>query len=298
MEDVTTLKDSLGAIMQKSSNFNQARLIVERSKYCADVLGFGANADSYISSLNEEQLASLDSDIRKAKEEQRKIQEKEEEERQHEALIRKTRDSFPLRYRNASLSDFSDKIAESGREIAKGHHSAILLGSNGTGKTHFAYAVCFETIVNNKRDATVIRAFDFMQGIKRCYSNNEPTGNYLDSFKQDVLVIDELDKIKDSEHDLTYLTYLIDKRYENMKSTVLILHAMNASEVVSIIGQSSFSRLTGYDGMILSMTGADRRKTAPLQPTQPKAEEPKTEKTENESSFDAFDGYEYGDIPF
>ena len=71
------------------------------------------------------------------------------------------------------------------------------------------------------------------------------------------LVIDEIDKTQGTQMEFAYLYSLINKRYNEMKSTVLITNA-KPDEFAAIIGQSALDRVAS-EGKIIDLTGDNYR---------------------------------------
>ena len=77
-----------------------------------------------------------------------------------------------------------------------------------------------------------------------------------------LLIIDEIDKIYGSQADFLLLTYLIDIRYEDCLQTIVLGNKSKDTTVDSLIGSSSFSRLSGDGARARYLVGPDKRKEA------------------------------------
>lgn len=163
--------------------------------------------------------------------------------------------TVPARYRDADLSkDFHATFIE---DLRKGQ-SAIVVGGNGIGKTRLAWALaqawkrevprCTVRIV---KGAALLSEVKSIEGDWYRYIETEYG-------RCDHLFIDEIDKIKGSEADWMLLTYLIDYRYEWMRQTV-VMGNCSKEETLSLIGQSSYSRLSGDGARAYSLSGTDKR---------------------------------------
>jgi len=160
----------------------------------------------------------------------------------------------PLRFRDADIS----KVGKSRQMTAiLDGASALILGSNGAGKTYTAYALA-RAWSEMAHDAIVIKATEILGAIK---SSIDPFKAIRDRYGKSVrhLIIDEIDKIFESKADFVYLNYLIDFRYEWMLQTVVLGNGTK-EDFIGNLGQSIYSRLTGDGGIGISLNHTDRRK--------------------------------------
>ncbi|NCB45344.1 MAG: ATP-binding protein [Clostridia bacterium] len=184
---------------------------------------------------------------------------KEEEKREkiYEEISRFKRD-LPLRFENATFGSFqcSSEKQKAVVEFLMQGRSAVIFGSNGTGKTHLAYAACRYQIALGKT-AEYIMAFDFFNKIRKSFGtgDTERVLRYYISF--DYLVIDEIDKTQGTPTEFMYLYALINSRYNEMRSTVLITNA-SPGEFGAIIGQSALDRVAS-EGKVIELTGDNYR---------------------------------------
>ena len=169
-------------------------------------------------------------------------------------LVRRWEDETPFRFRNADIS----KVGSSRQmaEILNGA-SALILGSNGAGKTYTAYALA-KAWSEKAHDALVIKATEILGYIK---SSTDPFKAIRERYGKNVrhLIIDEIDKIFESKADFVYLNYLIDFRYEWMLQTIVLGNGTKET-FISNLGQSIYSRLTGDGGIGIILNHTDRRK--------------------------------------
>lgn len=198
-------------------------------------------------------------------EERDEISRKEDEARKEQERQDKIYEEFsrfsmnmPTRFKDATLASFqcsSDKQKKV-VEFLKEGRSAVIYGSNGTGKTHLAYAACRHQIAIGKK-AEYVMAFDFFNKIRKSFGsgNTEEVLRYYIRF--DYLVIDEVDKTQGTPTEFMYLYALINSRYNEMRSTVLITNA-SPGEFGAIIGQSALDRVAS-DGKVIELTGDNYR---------------------------------------
>lgn len=166
--------------------------------------------------------------------------------------------SVPLRYKNATFDNF---VCSTDRQKAivaylKQGKSAILYGSNGTGKTHLAYAYCFHQYYQGFFPRYIL-AFDFFNEIRRSFNDGKSEDVVRKYAMYDFLVIDEIDKTHGSQMEFTYLYSLINNRYNDMLPTVLITNA-KPDEFAMIVGTSVLDRI-GSDGKIIELSGENYR---------------------------------------
>ena len=166
--------------------------------------------------------------------------------------------SVPLRFKLATFDSFvcsNDKQNAVVNFLKKGS-SCVVYGSNGVGKTHLAFASCLHQ-VEQGRTAKYVLAFDFFNEIRKSF-NDYRTDKVISGYEHyDYLVIDEIDKTQGTPMEFTYLYSLINKRYNEMKSTVLITNAKPA-DFATIIGQSALDRVAS-EGKVIDLTGDNYR---------------------------------------
>lgn len=194
--------------------------------------------------------------------EEREEKEKELERAKKEEKIKRSMnyflDTVPLRFKNATFDTFicSSEKQESVIEFLKKGKSAIIYGSNGTGKTHLAFASCIYQVSLGKT-AKYVLAFDFFNEIRKSfgdYSTDMVIGKYE---SVDYLVIDEIDKTQGTPMEFPYLYSLINKRYNAMLPTVLVTNA-RPDEFQEIIGVSALDRVAS-EGKVIDFTGENYR---------------------------------------
>jgi DNA replication protein DnaC len=198
-------------------------------------------------------------DIRdKEFEEQEKIDRAEREKERLQELKREWYYSVPPRFRESSFENFecANSKQKAVVEYLKTGKSAVIYGSNGTGKTHLAFATCRNQIRQGV-NAGYVLAFDFFNKIRKSFSDGT-TEAVMDKYSNfQLLVIDEIDKTQGTPTEFMYLYSLINERYNYMRSTILITNA-KPDEFAAIIGESALDRVAS-DGKVIDLTGENYR---------------------------------------
>jgi len=149
----------------------------------------------------------------------------------------------------------------------------VMLGKNGTGKTHLAIAAV------KKIGGAIYTMNEIGIRIRDSYSSSaiEKEGAILERLSWlPLLVIDELGRTKGSEAEKNILSYIIDKRHQRYLPLILISNKHHKGDCPSgecpdcfenFIGEDSMSRLT-QNGILLRFFGDDwrenHRRTAPI----------------------------------
>jgi DNA replication protein DnaC len=181
--------------------------------------------------------------------------EQEKYERKQQGLAQERLRQIPKRYKDSTFDNFqgNDKLVE----YMKTGKSAIICGSNGTGKTHIAFA-SLRYQIEQGRDAHYILAADYFDQIKTSFADGSSASILRRYANYDYLIIDEMDKAYGTQTEFVYLYRMINERYNEMLHTVVITNA-NMQNAISVIGASVFDRIAG-DGKVIELTGESRRK--------------------------------------
>ena len=194
-----------------------------------------------------------------------RIEEVDSKLREESAALSDFRKRIPRRYRDADLSkDFHSPFV---MNLFRGQ-SGVVIGGNGIGKTRLAWALAsaWKNQQPFSEAAIIVKGAELLSEVKAIDGDwyRYIRENYG---KNSHLFIDEIDKIKGSEADWMLLTYLIDYRYEWMRQTV-VMGNCTKDEAIKLLGQSSYSRLTGDGAEAYHLSGTDRRKTGATGGTQ------------------------------
>lgn len=127
-----------------------------------------------------------------------------------------------------------------------------LIGKRGTGKTQVASVAILATIANGK-PAKIVTAIDLLADLKHRYSNPEDGGEreWLRQWESyHLLVIDEIGELVSGEHSRSMLTTMIDRRYSEMKPTILIGNVTTKDFAIAV-GSSIADRCNEGGGVIV-----------------------------------------------
>lgn len=166
--------------------------------------------------------------------------------------------AIPTIYKDSTFDNFiaqteAQKVAV---DILKDGKSAILFGSNGTGKTHLGWAF-LRYQVEQGRSGRYVKAFKLFAQIKSSF-NSHTTERLVDEYcNYDCLVIDELDKRYGSQTEFVNLYAIIDERTDWGRPTILIGN-MKPDELEEALGPSLVSRVCGL-GTPIDLSGPDWR---------------------------------------
>lgn len=206
----------------------------------------------------------------------------EEIKRQEEEMQERARESARLRhleqcnietmYHDSTLDTFMAESAEQKKALEYARNMVkekagklVLLGANGTGKTHIAVGVVRELsgrLYSMYEITTRIRA-SYVSGAK------ETELDIVDELSRvPMLAIDEIGRTKGSEAETNWLSYIIDKRHTRNLPLILISnkHARKSCPsggcekcLENYISEDVMSRLS-EDGHLVTMTGEDYRR--------------------------------------
>ena len=139
--------------------------------------------------------------------------------------------------------------------------SVILSGKVGNGKTHLACATANYIIANFGKTALFLSVVDAFSKIKATYTKKSEITeiNVINQFSMvDLLILDEFGIQIGSEHEKMLLFRIINKRYENLKPTILISNLSPAE--IKNFEERIFDRLK-ENGILLSFSSESNRKS-------------------------------------
>lgn len=181
---------------------------------------------------------------------------------EHEDRITPAMESFrrtfpPLHRANltaSNLSQWGDLVGKA-RAVVESDGLLALVAGRGRGKTQLATLLAYEAV-----GRYVVPEYAPMADIQarfkaKVYNGDASEEEFLNRLgRVGFLVLDELQDVAESEHTARIFTRLMDKRYANMKPTILIAN-LRVEAFVEHIGKSAASRISER-GMILDMSAA------------------------------------------
>ena len=188
----------------------------------------------------------------------------------------KMTDVVSKRYWEAKITDFSSMY----KDLHKKEDGIFLYGARGVGKTHLMAAIAREIILNAKpcllegcgrpeeyvspgNIPVFISTPELLMQIRNCFNNKNTEDGVteewlLDKYSRaDVLMLDDLGAEKPTEWVLQTLYLIIDRRYRNMKKTIVSSN-YSLSQIAKRLDDRISSRIAGMC-QIIKMTGKDRR---------------------------------------
>ena len=156
--------------------------------------------------------------------------------------------------------------AENFPDAVKQGRCLILCGSVGMGKTHLACGIIRHAIFEHHARARYITAASVCRKVKETYQKNaqeSEEGVLLTMTDCDLLVVDEIGVQFGSEDERRILFEVINRRYENLKPTIVISN-LNISGITEYLGDRAMDRLRENGGIAAIIKGESyRRKTPP-----------------------------------
>lgn len=161
-------------------------------------------------------------------------------------------------------TDGKKKAVDGVKELVAGKTKKIvMIGANGTGKTHLAIAALREM------GGRIMTMFEISATLRATYTGD---GNELEELEKmaayPLFVIDEIGRTKGSDAEANWLSYIIDKRHVRGLPTILISNKHTrktcpkdgcADCLENYLAEDVMSRLC-EDGVLLKFSGDDWRK--------------------------------------
>lgn len=129
--------------------------------------------------------------------------------------------------------------------------SLVMCGSPGTGKTHLACAIGRE-LTNNLRSVLFTTVLSAIRHVKETYrrdSERSESDAIGDLLEPDLLILDEIGVQIGSEHEKMVLFEIINERYQECRSTILISN-LNREELTAYLGDRIMDRFREAGGVI------------------------------------------------
>jgi len=144
---------------------------------------------------------------------------------------------------NAQFIMIAEKI------LSKNGCLIVITGERGCGKSQMAAALMRVAIENNIL-SYYRKTMDFFMSIKETYKTDATEREVIRDYQAPgLLVMDEIQVRGESEWENNLLTHLVDLRYDDQKSTILIGN-VPIDKVRAQIGDSIYSRMIETGGTI------------------------------------------------
>lgn len=137
--------------------------------------------------------------------------------------------------------------------------SIIMTGQAGNGKTHLAIAI-IKAIAENGFKSIYSNSLDIFQNVKNTYSSSENEKAIINKYCfVDLLVIDEIGVGHNSETERAILFQIVNKRYEDLKPTILISN-LSRELLKKVAGERIIDRMKDNGGITLKFENQSKRK--------------------------------------
>jgi DNA replication protein DnaC len=172
--------------------------------------------------------------------------------------------NMPVRFRNRTFETFAAVTPDQKHALdtcratllaivhePKSGSSLVMCGSPGTGKTHLACAIANALLAYGRtvKFGTVLAAIRHVKDSYRkdaMYSEKEA---YEDMLAPDLLILDEIGVQVGSEHEKMILFEIINDRYQQCLSTILISN-LNRTELNAYLGERVMDRFNETGAVI------------------------------------------------
>lgn len=136
----------------------------------------------------------------------------------------------------------------------------IFTGNPGTGKTHVACAIA-NHVLSKGGTALYTTATDFLIRLRNTYKkdSDESERQVYEAFQSpDLLVVDEIGRSQETEHSVSSIFHMIDKRYRELRPTILVTN-MDRDRAKAFLGEALISRFREGGGKMLGFAWPDLR---------------------------------------
>ncbi|NCC61607.1 MAG: hypothetical protein EOM12_11840 [Verrucomicrobiae bacterium] len=185
--------------------------------------------------------------------------EREQRKRELEARKLEVLKAIPKRFRDESFDTYvcdTDKQRAMITTIKKGK-SVALYGSNGTGKTHLAFAMV-KYLLDLDIFAEYRLAGQVFNLARKSYEDPKVVRDIEKLKCSQYLIVDEVDKKFGTISEFLTLYEIINYRYNELLPTMLITNA-EKDELIEVIGLASFDRIV-HEGTAIRMDGKNYRR--------------------------------------
>ena len=133
----------------------------------------------------------------------------------------------------------------------------IMVGGVGTGKTHLACGLVRE-VVSSGRTAKFTTVQKLIREVRASWGTKTEQAVIDEFAKLDLLIIDEVGVQAGSENERNILFDIVNSRYEDMRSTVIITNC-DIDGIKAYLGERVVDRLRENGGRLVQFTGKSYR---------------------------------------
>jgi DNA replication protein DnaC len=185
-----------------------------------------------------------------------------------------SRSGVPPRYREATISSYIASNEGQQRSLKRTQWyidtwyerkelgtGMIFAGLPGTGKTHLAAAIA-NSVIQTGSSVTYVTVSDLTRAIRRTYSDGAAMSesDMIKSYvSPQLLVLDEVGATSGSDHEKQMLFEVINKRYEQVKPTILISN-LSGDELKQFLGDRIMDRMRQGGGKLIVFDWESYRK--------------------------------------
>lgn len=155
-----------------------------------------------------------------------------------------------------------EKVVDVCKAFIENPADMVLTGAPGTGKTHLAAAILRELVreshIRDREAARFVPVPELLAEIRACYRDGGPDErDIMDRYSSlPYLVLDDLGAEKTTEWSITTLYLIIDRRYRDMRPTIVTTN-LTLEQIAATLSERISSRLAG--GKIVTLKGEDYR---------------------------------------
>lgn len=214
---------------------------------------------------------SCQKDDEKQELEREKFQKRDHENRKIQGLLQRA--GIPLRFKNKNLNDYNTendgqlkaktqakKYLANWPQMLENGTSLIFCGNAGTGKTHLSCAIA-NGVIEAGYSAMYSTVSDAIRSIKRTYAqeSNMTEGEAIAALvAPSLLVLDEVGADLGTDHSKTLLFDIFNKRYENMKPTIVLTN-LDPQALREYMGERVVDRLREGGGKLVTFNWESNR---------------------------------------
>ena len=182
------------------------------------------------------------------------------------------RSSIPLRFLDRTLDGYkattegqkralriASRYVETFAEGGRVGPSMVLAGKPGTGKTHIACGIA-NALINEGRPVLFMTVLQALRHIKETYRKDSVRTEekaIAELLEPDLLILDEVGAQLGSEHEKMLMFEIINERYQNCRSTILISN-LTGDELTDFMGDRVMDRFR-ENGAVVAFDWASHR---------------------------------------